>query len=53
MNLNEIFVNIEQGNLALPHFQRTYTWQRRHVRPLMDSLYRVYPSLGKRRLTTL
>ena len=46
MRLEEIFVNIEQGNLALPHFQRTYTWQGKHVRALMHSLYRKYPVGG-------
>ena len=43
MQLNEIFVQIDQGNIGLPYFQRSYVWQRQHVRPLMKSLYLKHP----------
>ena len=41
-----ILNNIEQGQYALPEFQRGYVWGRKQVRQLFNSLYRRYPVGG-------
>ncbi len=43
MKLDAILFQIDQGNLVLPTFQRSYVWNREQVRSLMRSLYRNYP----------
>jgi hypothetical protein len=42
--VNELVVMIERGELRLPEMQRQYVWRSTHVRDLLDSLYRGYPS---------
>ena len=37
---------IDNGNMALPEFQRGYVWNRDQVRGLFDSLYRRHPVGG-------
>ncbi len=34
----------ERGELRLPEIPRQYVWRSTHVRDLLDSLYRGYPS---------
>ena len=41
--ISNILYSIEEGNLALPEFQRGYVWNRQQVRDLFDSLYRGNP----------
>ena len=43
MKLDAILFQIDQGNLVLPTFQRSYVWNREQVRSLMRSLYKNYP----------
>lgn len=43
MKLDAILFQIDQGDLVLPTFQRSYVWSREQVRSLMRSLYRNYP----------
>lgn len=40
----ELVGMIERGELRLPEMQRGYVWRATHVRDLLDSLYRGYPS---------
>lgn len=46
MKISTVLDNIDQGNVALPEFQRGYVWGRDQVRELMRSLYRRYPVGG-------
>ncbi len=43
MHISTVLDSIDQGNVALPEFQRGYVWGRDQVRELMRSLYRRYP----------
>lgn len=43
MKLATILDFIDNGQIALPEFQRGYVWNRDQVRSLMQSLYRRYP----------
>lgn len=47
MQIDMILHSIDQGQLALPEFQRGYVWNRDQVRALMDSLYKRHPVLMK------
>lgn len=42
--VEELVMMIERGELRLPEMQRRYVWRTTHVRDLLDSLYRGYPS---------
>jgi hypothetical protein len=46
VKVSTVLDNIDQGNVALPEFQRGYVWGRDQVRELMRSLYRRYPVGG-------
>ena len=41
--IKHIVNEIERGNIRIPGFQRSYTWDRQKATLLMDSLYREYP----------
>ena len=41
--IKHIVNEIERGNIRIPEFQRSYTWDRQKATHLMDSLYREYP----------
>ena len=43
MKVSTILDLIDNGDMALPKFQRGYVWNRDQVRGLMDSLYRRHP----------
>ncbi len=43
VRISTVLDSIDQGNVALPEFQRGYVWGRDQVRELMRSLYRRYP----------
>lgn len=43
MQIDMILHSIDQGQFALPEFQRGYVWNRDQVRALMDSLYKRHP----------
>lgn len=43
MQIEMILHDIDQGQFALPEFQRGYVWNRDQVRALMDSLYQRHP----------
>jgi hypothetical protein len=43
VKVSTVLDSIDQGNVALPEFQRGYVWGRDQVRELMRSLYRRYP----------
>ena len=44
MEVSTILALIDEGEIALPQFQRGYVWNREQVRGLMHSLYRKYPA---------
>lgn len=46
MKVSTVLDSIDQGNVALPEFQRGYVWGREQVRQLMKSLYNRYPVGG-------
>ena len=46
MQINQILAQIDDGQMALPEFQRGYVWNRDQVRGLFDSLYRRHPIGG-------
>ena len=46
MELDAILYQIDNGDMALPEFQRGYVWNRDQVRGLMSSLYKRYPVGG-------
>jgi len=43
MKISTLLDFIDNGNLALPEFQRGYVWSRDQVKGLMESLYRRHP----------
>lgn len=43
MQISMILHSIDQGQFALPEFQRGYVWNRDQVKALMDSLYKRHP----------
>ncbi len=43
MKIRTILDYIDDGEIALPEFQRGFVWNRNQVRGLMDSLYRRHP----------
>ena len=43
MKISTILDHIDNGQIALPEFQRGYVWSRTQVRGLMESLYRGHP----------
>ena len=46
MQITQILAQIDNGQMALPEFQRGYVWNREQVRGLFDSLYRRHPVGG-------
>lgn len=40
MKISTILDHIDSGHMALPEFQRGYSWNRDQVRVLFDSLYK-------------
>ncbi len=46
MQINTILAFIDNGQMALPEFQRGYVWNRNQVRSLFESLYRGHPVGG-------
>jgi uncharacterized protein with ParB-like and HNH nuclease domain len=40
MKISTIFEHIDSGHMALPEFQRAFTWNRDQVWGLFDSLYK-------------
>ncbi len=43
MKISTILDQIDNGQIALPEFQRGYVWNREQVRGLFDSLYKRHP----------
>ena len=43
MKISTLLDQIDNGQMALPEFQRGYVWNRDQVRGLMTSMYRRYP----------
>lgn len=43
MRISTVLDQIENGQMALPEFQRGYVWNRDQVRGLVRSLYKRYP----------
>ena len=52
MQVSTILDQIDNGDIALPEFQRGYVWNREQVRGLFASLYRGYPIGGFMMWTT-
>lgn len=52
MQVRTILDQIDNGDIALPEFQRGYVWNREQVRGLFTSLYRGYPVGGFMMWTT-
>ena len=46
MDITTVLAFIDNGQMALPEFQRGYVWNREQVRGLFDSLYRRHPVGG-------
>ena len=46
MKISNVLDYIDNGDMALPEFQRGYVWNRDQVRGLFDSLYRRHPVGG-------
>lgn len=46
MEISTILYHIDNGQMALPEFQRGYVWNRDQVRGLFDSIYRGHPIGG-------
>ena len=46
MQISTVLAFIDNGNMALPEFQRGYVWNREQVRGLFTSLYLRYPVGG-------
>ena len=39
-NLNLVFHELEQGNMRIPRFQRSYVWERAKIVKLLNSIIR-------------
>jgi hypothetical protein len=52
VQVSTILDQIDNGDIALPEFQRGYVWNREQVRGLLTSLYRGYPIGGFMMWTT-
>jgi len=42
-NLSRVFSELEQGNMRIPRFQRSYVWERSKIVKLLNSIYNEYP----------
>ena len=42
-NLNLVFHELEQGNMRIPRFQRSYVWERSKIVKLLNSIYHEFP----------
>lgn len=42
-NLNQVFQELEQGNMRIPRFQRAYVWERSKIVKLLNSIYHEFP----------
>ena len=42
-NIAKIFHELEQGNMRIPRFQRSYVWERAKIVKLLNSIYHEFP----------
>ena len=42
-NLSRVFQELEQGNMRIPRFQRSYVWERAKIVKLLNSIYHEFP----------
>ena len=42
-NLANVFNELEQGNMRIPRFQRSYVWEQSKIVKLLNSIYKEYP----------
>lgn len=42
-NLPQVFHELEQGNMRIPRFQRSYVWERSKIVKLLNSIYHEFP----------
>ena len=42
-NLSRVFQELEQGNMRIPRFQRSYVWERPKIVKLLNSIYHEFP----------
>ena len=42
-NLEDVFHELEQGNMRIPRFQRSYVWEQSKIVKLLNSIYKDYP----------
>lgn len=42
-NLSRVFQELEQGNMRIPRFQRSYVWERAKIVTLLNSIYHEFP----------
>ena len=42
-NLARVFQELEQGNMRIPRFQRSYVWEKSKIVKLLNSIYHEYP----------
>lgn len=42
-NLTLVFHELEQGNMRIPRFQRSYVWERAKIVKLLNSIYHEFP----------
>ena len=43
MSLGALMLEIEQGHIRVPRFQREFVWKRSLILKLLDSMYKEYP----------
>ena len=42
-NISKVFHELEQGNMRIPRFQRSYVWERAKIVKLLNSIYHEFP----------
>lgn len=42
-NIAKVFHELEQGNMRIPRFQRSYVWERAKIVKLLNSIYHEFP----------
>lgn len=42
-NIAKVFHELEQGNMRIPRFQRSYVWERSKIVKLLNSIYHEFP----------
>ena len=43
VSLASLMLEMEQGRIRIPRFQRVFVWERKRIQELLDSMYKEYP----------